>query len=135
VTTDRSKRSLFQLITELPHLLGALVRAEIEQLRRELVSRLKGTGIGLALFVVAINLVVAAMLMLVLAGVFALALVTPLWVAALIGAGVLVVVAVIVIVVGVAAIKKGGAPIPRRTLDSVREDIATIRGDKNRGRP
>jgi hypothetical protein len=134
VSSDRSKRSLFQLITELPHLFGALVRAEIEQLRRELIARLKGTGIGLALFVVAINLVVTAVLLLVLAGVFALSLVTPLWLAALIVAGVLLLLALITVAVAVAAIKKGGAPIPRRTLDSIREDVATIRGER-RGRP
>ena len=134
MSSDRSKRSLFQLITELPHLFGALVRAEIEQLRRELIARLKGTGIGLALFVVAINLVVTAVLLLVLAGVFALSLVTPLWLAALIVAGVLLLLALITVAVAVAAIKKGGAPIPRRTLDSIREDVATIRGER-RGRP
>jgi hypothetical protein len=135
VSSDRSKRSLFQLITELPHLFGALVRAEIEQLRRELIARLKGTGIGLALFVVAINLVVAAVLLLVLAGVFALSLVTPLWLSALIVAGALLLLAVIVVAIAVAAIKKGGAPIPRRTLDSIREDVAIIRGEKKRGHP
>ena len=127
--TERPKRSLFQLLTELPHLFGELIRAEIEQLRMELVQKLKGTGIGLGLFVVALNLVVTAVLLLVFAGVFALSLVLPLWASALIFAGGLLVIALVTVAVAVWAIKTGGSPVPRRTLQSVRDDIATLRGD------
>ncbi len=131
--TERPKRSLFQLLNELPHLFGELIRAEIEQLRMELVQKLKGTGIGLGLFVVAVNLIVTALLLLVFAGVFALSLVLPLWASALIIAGGLLIVAVVVVLVAVWAIKTGGSPVPRRTLQSVRDDIATIRGDLRTG--
>lgn len=127
--TERTKRSLFQLLTELPHLFGELIRAEIEQLRMELVQKLKGTGIGLGLFVVALNLVVTAVLLLVFAGVFALSLVLPLWASALIFAGGLLVIALVTVALAVWAIKTGGSPVPRRTLQSVRDDIATLRGD------
>ena len=131
MSEPRSKRSLFQLLTELPHLFGELIRAEIEQLRMELVQRLKGTGIGLGLFVVALNLIVFAVLLLVLAGVFALSLVVPLWAAALIVAGATLVLAIVFVVVGALAIKTGGKPVPTRTIQSVREDIAVIRGDRD----
>jgi membrane protein implicated in regulation of membrane protease activity len=99
----------------------------------ELIQRLKGTGIGLGLFVIALNLIITALLLLVFAGVFALSLVLPLWVAALISAGGLVVIAVIVAVFGAIAVKTGGKPVPTRSLQSVRDDIATIRGDRDRG--
>lgn len=131
MSEPRSKRSLFQLLTELPHLFGELIRAEIEQLRMELVQKLKGTGIGLGMFVVALNLIVTALLLLVFAGVFALSLVLPLWAAALIIAGALIVVAVILVMIGATAIKTGGKPVPTRTIQSVREDVATIRGDRD----
>ena len=133
MSEPRSKRSLFQLLTGLPHLFGELIRAEIDQLRMELIQRLKGTGIGLGLFVIALNLIITALLLLVFAGVFALSLVLPLWVAALISAGGLVVIAVIVAVFGAIAVKTGGKPVPTRSLQSVRDDIATIRGDRDRG--
>jgi len=132
VSEPRSKRSLFQLLTELPHLFGELIRAEIEQLRMELVQKLKGTGIGLGLFILALNFVSLFVMLLILAGVFALSLIMPLWAAALIVAGVSLVLAVIFVVIGAIAIKTGGKPVPSRTIQSVRDDIATMRGDRDR---
>lgn len=131
MSEKRSKRSLFQQLTELPHLLGELIRAEIEQLRMELVQRLKGTGIGLGLFVIALNLIITALLLLIFTGVFALSLVLPLWAAALIVAGVLLVLAAVFIVLGAIAVKTGGKPVPSRTIESVREDVAVLRGDRD----
>jgi len=124
------KRSLFALITELPYLMGQLIRAELELLRQELIARLKGTGIGLGLLIVALNLVVAFVLLLVLAGVFALALLMPTWAAALTIAGVVLVIALIVGAIGAKLVAGTGSPLPTRTIDNVKEDIATIRGDR-----
>ena len=132
MSEPRSKRSLFQLLTELPHLFGELIRAEIEQLRMELVQKLKGTGIGLGLFILALNFLSLFVMLLILAGVFALSLVMPLWAAALIVAGVSLVLAVVFVVIGAIAMKTGGKPVPSRTIQSVRDDIATIRGDRDR---
>jgi hypothetical protein len=133
VSEPRSKRSLFHLLTELPHLFGELIRAEIEQLRMELVQKLKGTGIGLGLFILALNFLSLFVMLLILAGVFALSLVVPLWAAALIVAGGSLILALILVVIGAIAIKTGGKPVPSRTIQSVRDDIATIRGDRDRG--
>lgn len=127
-----SKRSLFQLITELPHLLGQLVRAELELLRKEVLHRLKGTGIGLGMIAVAISLISVFLTLLVVAGVLALSLVLPAWAAVLILAGVVLLLALIVFAIGAALLSGTKAPVPERTLSSVREDIARIRGDKPR---
>ena len=124
------KRSLFALITELPYLMGQLIRAELELLRQELIARLKGTGIGLGLLIVALNLLVAFVLLLVLAGVFALAQLMPTWAAALTIAGVVLVIALIVGAIGAKMVAGTGSPLPSRTIDNVKEDIATIRGDR-----
>jgi hypothetical protein len=124
------KRSLFALITELPYLMGQLIRAELELVRQELIARLKGTGIGLGLLIVALNLLVAFVLLLVLAGVFALALLMPTWAAALTIAGVVLVIALIVGAIGAKMVAGTGSPLPSRTIDNVKEDIATIRGDR-----
>ena len=131
MTEPRSKRSLFQLLTELPHLFGELIRAEIEQLRVELVQKLKGTGIGLGLFILALNFLSLFVMLLILAGVFALSLLLPLWAAALIVAGVALILAVVFVVIGTITIKTGGTPVPSRTIQSVRDDIAVIRGDRD----
>ncbi len=132
MSEPRSKRSLFQLLTELPHLFGELLRAEIEQLRMELVQKLKGTGIGLGLFILALNFLSLFVMLLILAGVFALSLVMPLWAAALIVAGAALILACVLVVVGAIAIKTGGKPVPSRTIQSVRDDVATMRGDRDR---
>jgi hypothetical protein len=134
VSEPRSKRSLFHLLTELPHLFGELIRAEVEQLRMELIQKLKGTGIGLGLFILALNFLTLFLMLVILAGVFALSLVVPLWASALIIAGVALVLAVVFVLIGAVAIKTGGKPVPSRTIQSVRDDIATIRGDRHRNR-
>ena len=128
----REKRSLFQLITELPYLFGELIRAELELLRKELVHKLKGTGIGLGLIAVAFSLLGFVGLLLTIAGVYALALVLPVWAAALILAGVVLLVAVVLFAVGVGLVARTKSPLPRRTIESVQDDIARIRGDRTK---
>ena len=128
----RPPRSLFALITELPHLLAELIRAELEMLRRELVHRLKGTGAGIGLLIVALNLLVVFLLLLVLAGVFALALVMPYWAAALVVAGGVLLLTLALGAMG-AKLVAGSKPIPRRTIANVREDIRRIRGQRRSG--
>ena len=126
----REKQTLFQLITELPYLFGELVRAELELLRKELVQRLKGTGIGLGLIALAFTLLGLVGFLLVLSGVYALSLVLPVWAAALILAAVVLLVAILLFVIGASLVSRTKSPVPRRTIQSVREDIARIRGDR-----
>jgi len=131
----RGKQTLFQLITELPHLFGELVRAELELLRKELVQRLKGTGIGLGLVAVAFSLLGLVGFLLVVSGVYALSIVLPVWAAALILAAVVLLVAILLFVIGAGLVSRTKSPVPRRTIESVREDIARIRGDRRTQRP
>jgi hypothetical protein len=121
-------KSFLSLITDIPHLIARLIRAELDLLKAELVSKLKATGIGLGLFAISVSLIVLALLLVVLAGVFALALVLPLWAAALISAGGVLLLAIIV--AGVAASVMGGSSSakPSATIDSIREDIRVMRG-------
>jgi hypothetical protein len=126
----RGKQTLFQLITELPYLFGELVRAELELLRKELVQRLKGTGIGLGLIAVAFSLLGLVGFLLVVSGVYALSIVLPVWAAALILAAVVLLVAILLFVIGAGLVSRTKSPVPRRTIESVREDIARIRGDR-----
>jgi small-conductance mechanosensitive channel len=125
-----SKRSVFALITELPHLLGQLIRAELDLLKAELLHKLKGTGIGLGLIAVAISLISVVLTLLAVAGILALSLVVPAWAAVLIVAGAVLLLALVMLGIGAALLSGTKAPVPERTLASVREDIARIRGDR-----
>jgi len=62
------KKPFLSLLTDVPHLVIQLVRAEIELLKAELTAKLKATGIGLGLFAIAISLITFALLLLVFCG-------------------------------------------------------------------
>lgn len=129
------KRSLFALLTELPHLFAELIRAELEQLRVELLQRLKGTGLGLGYLIIVLNLVVWFVLLLVLAAIFALSLVLPLWASALIAAAVVLIAIAVFSLLALRAFQGTSFPVPERTIASVQEDVRRIRGDRPRRAP
>jgi len=123
-------KSFLSLITDVPHLISQLIRAEIELLKAELVSKLKAVGIGLGLFVISLSLILLALLLLIFAGVFALSLVLPLWAATLIVAGIVILAAIVVAGIGAAVMARSMSPLPNETVESIREDIRVVRGRK-----
>ena len=127
--TRAKGKSFLSLITDVPHLIAQLIRAEIELLKAELISKLKSVGIGLGLFVISLSLILLAVLLLIFAGVFALSLVLPLWAATLVVAGVVILAAIVVAGIGAAVMSKTKSPLPNETVESIREDIRVIRGD------
>ncbi|KQM61112.1 phage holin family protein [Agreia sp. Leaf210] len=122
------KKSLGELLGELPGLLVNLVKDEIEGLKREITSRLSKLGVGAALFVVAALLGFFALAVLIAAAVLGLATVFEPWAAALIVAGVLLIIVAILVLVGVRAIKKGIPPVPENSVDSLKKDVNAIKG-------
>lgn len=123
------KKSFLSLLTDVPHLIAQLIRAELESLKAELVAKLRATGIGLALFVVSLSLLTLALLLFIFAGVFALALVVPVWASALIIGGITAIAAVVIAAIGAKTISRSSAPLPTETVDSIREDLRAIRGE------
>ena len=123
-------KSFLSLITDVPHLISQLIRAEIELLKAELVSKLKAVGIGLGLFVISLSLILLALLLLIFAGVFALSLVLPLWAATLIVAGIVILAAIVVAGIGAAVMARSKSPLPNETVESILEDIRVVRGRK-----
>lgn len=124
-----SERSLFALLRDLPGLFMDLIRAEFEQLKREIARKLKHLGIGAALLIVALILLSFFVFTLIVAGIFALALVMPYWAAALTMAGILL--ALIALLVGLAVVqfKRGNPPLPTETFDSLVDDANAMRGE------
>lgn len=121
------KRSLFTLIADIPGLITQLVRDEIEQLKQELLGKLKHAGIGAGLLAGAGAFLFFALGVFVAAGILGLATVLPAWAAALIVGGALLVIAIVLVLIGVANLKKG-APAPTQTISSVKKDVNAIKG-------
>lgn len=128
------RRSLFSLITGLPGLLVELVKSEIEQLKAELLRKLKHAGIGVGFLAVAAVFAFFMAGVLTAAAILGLAVVVPAWLAALIVAAVLLLIVVVFVLLGISQLKKSG-PEPTETIESVRRDVRVIKGTTKRSTP
>lgn len=126
------KRSLAALIADVPRLLGELVRGEIESLKNEMVGKLKNAGIGIGLFAGAAFFALFALMVLIAAAVLGFAEVMPAWAAALVVAGILLVIVAILVLIGVSLVKKGTPPAPTETIESIKSDVRAIKGTRKR---
>jgi hypothetical protein len=124
----KRSRSLFQLIADLPSLLVALIKAELAQAKVEFAAKAKHAGVGIGMFVLAGLLAFFALGVLIAAGVLALALVLPGWLAALIVFVVLLLLAGLLVFLGQRSFKKVGSLAPNSTMVSIREDADAIKG-------
>lgn len=132
--TREQKRSLFALIGSLPSLVAELVKSELDQLKRELLRKLKHAGIGAGLLAAAAVFAFFAAGVLTAAAILGLAVVLPAWLAALIVAALLLVVVVLLGWLGVRELKKSN-PEPTETISSVKRDVRVIKGTAKRRTP
>lgn len=126
---ENEERSLFTLLRELPGLFMDLVRAEFEQFKREMSRKLKNLGTGTLLILIALILVSYLTFTLLVAAIFGLAVVMPVWAAALVVSGAVLLVIIVLVAIAVAKFKKASPPLPTETFDSVVKDAHAIRGD------
>jgi hypothetical protein len=124
----RGDRSLIALIRELPSLLIALIKAELNQLTQELSSKAKHAGIGIGMFVGAAVFVFFAVGVLLAAAVLGLAVVLPAWLSALIVGVALLVIAGVLALLGRQWFKRAMPLAPHETIESVKEDVEAIKG-------
>ena len=124
----RDRRSLLQLLRELPGLMVALLKAELAQLKAELIRKAINVGAGVGLFLVAAVLLFFMLGTLVAAAVLGIALALPAWAAALIVAGGLLILAAIVALIGVLVFRRGMPPAPTETIESVKQDVNAVKG-------
>lgn len=128
------KKSVFALIAEIPTLVTDLVQHEIELVKTELIAKFKALGVGAGIIAAAALVLLAMLGVLLTATIFALTLTgLPGWAAALIVAGVLLVIAVILGLIGYSVIKKGVPPVPTESIESIKRDIRAIKGIGKRG--
>ena len=123
------QRGLFQLLADVPTLIVELFRQELESLKAELTKKATGVAVGAGLIAGAGAVALLALIMMMISGVFALALVVPTWAAALIVAAFLLLVALVLVLVGRAQLKKGDL---NKTIKSVQRDMNTIKGTGKR---
>lgn len=128
------KRSIFELIGDIPTLVTDLVQREIELVKTELIAKFKALGIGAGIIAGALLVLLAMLGVLLTAAIFALTLTgLPGWAAALIVAGVLLIIAVILGLIGYRILKRGVPPLPTESIESIKRDIRAIKGIGKRG--
>ena len=121
-----------ELVGRLTTQLGTLVRSELKLASVEVKSKVKPLGTGIGLFAGAGVISLYALNVLIAAAVIALALALPLWLSALIIGVALLVLAGILALVGKKLVSRGTPPVPTQTIESVKKDVAVIKGAAHR---
>ena len=122
------RRGLIGLLRQIPSQVSRLIRDEIRAAQAELVAKLKEAGIGAGLAVGGAVIALYALGVLIACAVLGLATVLAPWLAALIIGILLLIIAGVLVLLGVNKLKKGVPPIPSDSIDSVKEDIRTVKG-------
>ncbi|TDN44235.1 putative superfamily III holin-X [Curtobacterium flaccumfaciens] len=127
-TRDRKPRSLFGLVGDVPKLVKELVTGELNLLKAEMLTKAKIFGLAAGLLVGALVIVLYAIGVLLTAAVMGLATVMPAWLAAILIAVLMLIVAGILGLLGWKRLKKGLPLTPKRTIDSVKNDVNAVKG-------
>jgi uncharacterized membrane protein YqjE len=122
------KRSLIELITSIPTLVTDLVNREIELLKAEMIAKAKALGVGAGLLAGALVILLGMLGVLLTAAILALSQIMPGWLAALLVAAVLLIIAVILGLTGYRVLKKGIPPLPTESIASIQQDYRAIKG-------
>ena len=125
---DGKKKSLIQLIGDVPGLLSQLLKDEIEQIKKELTEKLKRLGLGAGLFAGAAFFGFFAFAVFLAVAILVLAIWLPAWAAALIVLVVLLILAGVLALLGLREVKKGVPPTPEESIKSVKNDVRAIKG-------
>jgi hypothetical protein len=119
--------SIGQLTSQLTEQLSRLVRDEMALAQLEAKQRAKRFGLGIGMFGVGGVFLFFGACAGLTAAILGLAIVVPAWLAALIVAGALIVLAGMVALTGKKSIDRGSPPVPTQAIQSVREDAAAVR--------
>ncbi|WP_235736138.1 phage holin family protein [Nocardioides alcanivorans] len=120
--------STIELLERLTDDTKRLVRDEIELAKAEMTTKAKATGIGAGLFGAAGILALFGLGATIATAIIALSLAVDAWLAALIVTVVIFVAAGVAALVGKKRISEGAPPMPERTVESVKQDINTVKG-------
>lgn len=116
-----------ELVTRLANQVSALVRGELELARTELTAKGKRVGAGAGLAGAAGVIALYGLGALITAAIAALSLVWPVWLAALVIGVVVLIVAGALALAGRSQIRRATPAAPEQTVQSVRDDVTTVR--------
>ncbi|SKB10449.1 phage holin family protein [Aeromicrobium choanae] len=125
--SGRDSASTSELISRLSDELKTLVRDEMRLAQIEVGSKAKRAGVGAGIIGAGGLLALYGLGVLIAAAVLALALVVDAWLAALIVAVVILVIAGIAALLGKKRVQEAGAPVPQATVESVKADVDAVR--------
>jgi uncharacterized membrane protein YqjE len=131
---ELKQESIPELLRRLSSETTTLVRQEIDLATVELTEKAKAAGAGAALFGVAALFGIGAFGALTACAIAALALVVPVWAAALIVAAVYAIVALIVAQSGRSKLAHATPVVPQQTTQTVKEDVEWVKTRAQSGR-
>jgi hypothetical protein len=127
-STRRGLPPFSVLLTDLKNEFLRLARGEFALLKSELTEKATHAAVAIGLFVGAALLAFFALATLIACAVVALSLVVPAWLAAVITAVGLIVIAGILALIGRHSLKTALPPVPEETIGNVREDLGALAG-------
>jgi hypothetical protein len=122
--------SLGKLVEQISEQAARLVRAEIALAKAELTEKATKSGMGVGLLVFALLILAYAVGVLLLAAVYGLGTVWPLWLSALAIGGFMLLMTIILALVGVQLLKK--ATTKPESIQRVKDDIESIKEGMHR---
>lgn len=129
MSAEEQDRSTGELVANVGDEIATIVRTEIALARDDLARSGKRVGIGVGAFGAAGVVAMFGLGVLIAAGVLGLSLVVDAWLAALIVAGVLFLVAGVAALLGKRSVSTAGDP-PKERVESVQEDVAAVKGQE-----
>lgn len=129
---DPRNASTAQLLGDLSDQVTRLVRDEIRLAQAEVTGKAKRLGVGAGLFGGAGLVALLGLNALITAAILGLAAAIPGWLAAIIIAVVLFVVAGVLALIGKKDVQSAAPPLPTETIESVKTDVATVKGSAAR---
>ncbi|MCD6639377.1 MAG: phage holin family protein [Nocardioides sp.] len=123
-------QTLGALVHQLTQQVPDLIRSEVRLAQAEMAEKGKRAGAGIGMFSAAGLLAFFGVAALVTTAILALSLVLDAWLAALLVAVALLLLAAVAGLLGKNKVAEAGTPKPERALEGLREDIATIKGEQ-----
>ena len=124
-------QTLGALVHQLTQQVPDLIRSEMRLAQAEVAQKGKRAGVGIGMFSVAGLLAFFAFGSIVATAILALSLIVDAWLAALIVALVLLAGAAVAGLVGKNKVAEAGPPAPERAIQGLKDDIATVKGDRH----
>jgi uncharacterized membrane protein YqjE len=127
---DPAEASLGELVSQVSQQIPELVRSEIRLAQAEVTEKGKKAGLGIGMFGAAGVLALYGLGALFATLILVLALFLPGWAAALIVTVLIFAVAGVAALVGKNKVGEASPPKPERAIDGVKQDVATVKGDR-----